>query len=69
VECFVSSSALLQHAESGACGVKRSPAYKQLIKGATGGLVSVSKKVDVKTGLEELAAKLVARWNKVVSNL
>ncbi|KAG0635819.1 hypothetical protein HOY80DRAFT_1024830 [Tuber brumale] len=50
VECFVSSSGLLQHAESGACGVKSSPAYQQLIKGATGGLMDGIKKGEFKTG-------------------
>ncbi|PWW73582.1 hypothetical protein C7212DRAFT_365706 [Tuber magnatum] len=47
---FVSSSALIQHAESESCGIKRSPAYKQLIKGATGGLVNGDKKPEYKTG-------------------
>ncbi|PWW79676.1 hypothetical protein C7212DRAFT_341941 [Tuber magnatum] len=42
--CFVSSPAFIQHAESEASGVKISPAYKELIKGATSGLTGVDNK-------------------------
>ncbi|PUU72804.1 hypothetical protein B9Z19DRAFT_1136680 [Tuber borchii] len=46
---FVSPSALLQHAQSEVCEVKKSPAYKELVKGAKNGLMDQNKKTEYKT--------------------